>query len=75
MLFSVHEAVRHAGKAWTFQNVRPCGNSCQPANIHSLLAFILSEKEEWFGIFIPLPVSAQPLQEKLMMEPIGLIHR
>lgn len=75
VLFNVHEAVRHVGKAGTFQNTRLRGNSCQPANIHFLLAFILSEKEEWLGVFIPLPVSAQPLWKKLMMEPMGLIHR
>lgn len=75
MLFNIHKAVRHVGKAGTFQNVSPRGNSCQPANIHFLLAFILSEEEEWLGVFIPLPVSAQLLWEKLMTEPRGLIHR
>lgn len=54
MLFNVHEAVRHAGKAGTFQNISLRGNSCQSANIHLLLAFILSEEEEWLGVFIPL---------------------
>lgn len=46
MLFNLHEAVRHAGKAGTFQNISLCGNSRQPANIHLLLAFIFSEEEE-----------------------------
>lgn len=74
MLFNVHKAVRHVGKSGTFQNASPCGNSCQTANIHFLLAFILSEREE-LGIFIPLPVGTQPLWEKLIMEPKVLIHR
>ena len=75
MLFNVHKAVRHVGKAGTFQNTSLCGNSCQIANTHFFYWPLSFQRKRNSSVSIPLPVSAQPLREKLMIEPRGLTQR